>query len=389
MRLSTRIALAVGIAVPLLVLAAGWVQIRLVPHDLHAQQDGHLRATATAVRDEARALLRAAARDRPAAERARERRLFGTALDIGILLTGPDGTVAEGGPRPASSARLPASAPAPRTVAAAGTDWRVLSVPLTGARPATSGTLWLFSADTASREQLAAVRRRVVSVALLAAPAAGLLAWAVASGAARPLRRLQRRAGGLDPRADRTRLTAEHTGVTEVDDLARTIQTVLSRYDEQAARTADALATARSFSAAASHELRTPLMSMRTNLDVLAAHPGLPEPDRGEVLADLHAEHERMLGLLVMLRLLAEGDLVDPAAFTPVELAELAESEARTLRARHPGVRLTVTATPVTVSGWEPGLPATLNTEGEQTEAIKQRKNGLYPGVTDELAENM
>ncbi|MEV6103255.1 aminopeptidase P family protein [Streptomyces sp. NPDC051940] len=34
-------------------------------------------------------------------------------------------------------------------------------------------------------------------------------------------------------------------------------------------------------------------------------------------------------------------------------------------------------------------LEAPENTEGEQTEAIKQRKNGLYPGVTDELAENM
>ncbi|MQY13827.1 Xaa-Pro aminopeptidase 1 [Streptomyces sp. RB5] len=34
-------------------------------------------------------------------------------------------------------------------------------------------------------------------------------------------------------------------------------------------------------------------------------------------------------------------------------------------------------------------LEAPETTEGEQTEAIKQRKNGLYPGVSDELAENM
>lgn len=44
----------------------------------------------------------------------------------------------------------------------------------------------------------------------------------------------------------------------EVDDLAHTLQRVLSRYDEQAARTAEALATARSFASAAAHELRTP-----------------------------------------------------------------------------------------------------------------------------------
>ncbi|MFC7217982.1 aminopeptidase P family protein [Streptomyces polyrhachis] len=34
-----------------------------------------------------------------------------------------------------------------------------------------------------------------------------------------------------------------------------------------------------------------------------------------------------------------------------------------------------------------PDAPET--TEGEQAEALKQRKNGLYPGVSDELAENM
>ena len=98
------------------------------------------------------------------------------------------------------------------------------------------------------------------------------------------------------------RLPDEASGVTEVDELAATLRTVLARYDEQAARTAEALDTARSFSSAAAHELRTPLMSMGTNLDILTAHPDLPEPDRTEVLTDLRHEHARLLGLLVMLR---------------------------------------------------------------------------------------
>ncbi|WP_405649882.1 hypothetical protein [Streptomyces sp. NBC_01386] len=42
MRLSTRIALGVGATVPLLVLATGWLLLRLVATDLHHQQDTHL-----------------------------------------------------------------------------------------------------------------------------------------------------------------------------------------------------------------------------------------------------------------------------------------------------------------------------------------------------------
>ena len=45
-KLSTRIALAVGVTVPVLVLAAGWVLLRLVARDLHAEQDAHLRERA-------------------------------------------------------------------------------------------------------------------------------------------------------------------------------------------------------------------------------------------------------------------------------------------------------------------------------------------------------
>ncbi|MGP3926844.1 sensor histidine kinase [Streptomyces sp. 8N616] len=357
MKLSTRIALAVGAVVPLLVLAAGWLLLRLVAADLHAQQDAHLRARAAAVAKDARRLLRAAALDRPpAVEQTRERRLYASALDVGIRLIGPEGT-ASGGPQPDPSVALPASAPAPVTLRAGGESWRALSVQVTGARKGVAGTLWLFSPDTAGEAQLGLVRRRVVTVALLAAPLSGLLAWAVASRAARPLRLLQQRTSGLDPRSTTTRPVHAPTGVGEVDDLARTLRTVLARYDEQAARTAEALATARSFSAAASHELRTPLMSMQTNLEILADHPGLAAAERDEVLADLRREHARLLGLLVMLRELGRGDLVEAEAFGPVDLAEVLDASAGDLRRRHPEARIEGDGVPgLWVYGWEPGL---------------------------------
>lgn len=200
MRLSTRIALAVGAVVPLLVLASGALLLRLVATDLHREQDTHLRDRAAALAQDAKAVLRATANERPAAEQAGSRRLFGTALDVGIRLTGPDGTVtASGGPQPSASVP-PTGASVPVTVRADGASWRVLSVPVTGARGKALGTLWLFSPDTAADTQLRLVRRRVLTVALLAAPVAGLLAWAVARRAVRPLRRLQERAAWAGPR---------------------------------------------------------------------------------------------------------------------------------------------------------------------------------------------
>src|SRR5262249_3995899 len=150
-----------------------------------------------------------------------------------------------------------------------------------------------------------------------------LVALLVSRRATRSLRVLQRRTADLDPADSGTRTTHTRSGVAEVDALAHTLDMVLARYDEQAARTDQALRTARSFAAAASHHLRNPLRSMQTNLEVLAAHPDLDPAERGEVLDDLHDEHQRILGTLTLLRALAQGDLVEAAEFEPVDLAEL------------------------------------------------------------------
>lgn len=385
MKLSTRIALAVGVAVPVLVLASGWLLFLLVARDMHAGQDAHLRERAAVAKTDARRLLRVTAADRPAAEQARERQLYASALDVGIRVAGPYGTVS-GGPQPDEATPLPDAAPRPVTVREKGTgktagmpgrqrvkSWRVLSVHVEGRRPGVEGTLWLFSPDTAGQAELAFVRRRVVAVAILAAPVSALLAWFAASRASRPLRRLQQRTSGLDPRSDTSRLEHTPTRITEVDDLAGTLRTVLARYDEQAARTTQALATARSFSSAAAHELRTPLMSMQTNLEILAAHPELGGEDRDEVLEDLQQEHSRLLGLLVMLRELGQGDLVEVDAFAPLDLGEVVEAAVSDARRRDRTAGITVStaaaaatgsAAPgqgLTVHGWEPGLRSLLD----------------------------
>lgn len=161
--------------------AAGWLLLRLVADDLRAHQEAQLSARATAVSRNANRYLHAREDDQPVIAEKSRRRLEGSARDIGIRLTGPDDTVSAG-PQPA-----------------AGT-----------------------------------VRERVVTVTLLAAPVAGAIAWAISARAVLPLRRLQRRTSGLDLRSSATRLEHTRTRITEVDDLAHTVQTVFARYDQQA-----------------------------------------------------------------------------------------------------------------------------------------------------------
>ncbi|MFE2183268.1 sensor histidine kinase [Streptomyces sp. NPDC059455] len=359
MRLSTRIALAVGVSVPLLVLASGWLLLRLVGDDLRAHQNSQLRARATVVAKNAKAFLEVAGTDRPVMERARQRRLVNSARDVGIRLTAPGGTISAGpqpDPFPSLPRNAPKNAPKPVTVTSGDTDWLVLSLRVGAAKEGTTPNLWLFSPDTAE-EELALVRQRVLFGALVAAPLAGATTWAIAARAVLPLRRLQRRTSGLDPRTSTVRLEHTPTRIGEVDDLAYTLQTVLARYDEQVERTGEALATARAFAATASHELRTPLMSMRTNIDILADHPGLDPVDRAEVLDDLGREHTRLLGLLVMLRALAQGDLVEADAFTSLDLTEVLDASVSDLRRTHPDAEVSVRTTPgLLVHGWEEGL---------------------------------
>ncbi|MGA4952039.1 sensor histidine kinase [Streptomyces lydicamycinicus] len=408
MRLSTRIAVAMGIAVPLLVLGSGALLLRLVTHDVHREQDAHLRERAAVLLPLARGLLQVEGTGRPRKTANHERRLLGAGLDVGVRLTAdgngnggisgnggnaagpapatgtsdqgtsgpgtsgpgnapastatttqqPGRVVAQAGPQPDDAVALPPPSFDPVTVRAGHRAWRALSVQVRSAKAsAPQGRLWVFSPGSAGNAEIDTVRNRILLVALIAAPLAGLLSLAIAERATLPLRRLQRRAAGLDPGTSAVRLDHNRSRVTEVDDLAHTLQTVLARYDEQATRTQEALATARSFAATASHELRTPLMGMQTNLDILTDHPDLSPADRTEILDDLHTGHTRLMGLLIALRALAQGDLVEADAFTVVDLSEVVALAVADIQRHHPEARITTHLTPgLRVHAWEPGL---------------------------------
>ncbi|MCC9309763.1 HAMP domain-containing histidine kinase [Kitasatospora sp. RB6PN24] len=354
MRLATRIALRSALLLPVLVLGAGALLLGLVTHDLRAEQDTKLRERAQAVLPNARALLTADRQGRSQAMQNQHRLLLEAALDVGVRVENAEGeAVSSGGPMPTA---LPAAdtADTPVTVRSDGRSWRVLARPLAGAN---SGTLWVAAPASAADGQVNALRGRIILVAVLAAPLSGLLAFGLARRATAPLSRLGRQAAALDPAAGAAGFTHRHSGIGEVDELAAALESALARYDQQAARTAQALETARSFSAAASHELRTPLMGLQTNLDVLTGHPDLPAAERAEILADLRDDHRRLLDLLTALRTLARGDLVEEEAFGAVELAEPLTAAVAELRRRHPEVAVSALLDgEFRVFGWEAGL---------------------------------
>ncbi|MFE6745056.1 sensor histidine kinase [Kitasatospora purpeofusca] len=394
MRLSTRIALWAAALVPLLVVLAGLLLLPLVGRDLRHQQDARLAERTAALLPSVRALVAADSKGRPKVEQNQQRKVVDDALDLGVRVTGTDGGVLLSvGPQPQDTDVLPAApGGGPVTVRDRGSSWRVLTRAVGGngngnsngtgtgkgsGGAAGAGLLQVIAPTGPADRQAAAVRRRVLLVALVSAPVAALLGFALAERATAPLRRLSRRAAGLDPAAAPGSpgspggpgspgstgspgghgFLPERTGTTEIDELSSALALLLTRYDEQARRTAQALDTARAFSADASHELRTPLMSLRTNLDVLAAHPDLPAADRDEVVAELRQDHARLLDLLTALSTLARGDLVQLDAFQPVDLAELVDAAAEEARRRHPGTVFDVHApAELRVFGWESGL---------------------------------
>lgn len=66
----------------------------------------------------------------------------------------------------------------------------------------------------------------------------------------------------------------------------------------------------------AGHELKTPLTSIRTNLDVLRRHSDLPDDDRQQVIADLHAEVAEMVELVEEVVAVAGGTAEDEPTAT-------------------------------------------------------------------------
>ncbi|HYZ27910.1 MAG TPA: HAMP domain-containing sensor histidine kinase [Thermoleophilaceae bacterium] len=226
-----------------------------------------------------------------------------------------------------------------------GVHLRVLNAKLPGgevlqiARPLTNvdrtlrNLLWVLGAVTAGGIGLAAG-----------------LGFMVARGTLRPVRRLTETAEHVAATQDLSRrLPAGRRD--ELDRLGASFNTMLAALESS--REAQ-----RQLIADASHELRTPLTSVRTNVELLARAPDLPEEERERIVGSVGSQVEE-LSVLV-------GDLVDlarPAAngggaeeAEDLRLDRIVSEAVEAARSHAPAQEFTVQASPSLVRGSRPRL---------------------------------
>ncbi|MDP9301162.1 MAG: HAMP domain-containing histidine kinase, partial [Actinomycetota bacterium] len=205
-----------------------------------------------------------------------------------------------------------------------GVEIMATAVPIVDESPSGATSVAGAVRITRSMDQVNANVRRVTwGVVAIGAGglAAGLiLAFALSSSLARPLRRLADAAnrfgsGDLSVRAGEVR------GPREVEELA-------SSFDQMADHVERTVQTQREFVANASHQLRTPLTGMKLRLESALADTDDEELRTELVAAD--AEVDRLSAIVD--RLLATASRAEEAQATTVNLGELAERAAERWR---------------------------------------------------------
>ncbi|MEV5321507.1 ATP-binding protein [Streptomyces sp. NPDC052687] len=139
--------------------------------------------------------------------------------------------------------------------------------------------------------------------------------WLVTRRALRPVEDIRREMAEITASADLTRRVPEPGTHDEIARLARTTNETLAALETSVERQ-------RRFVADASHELRSPIASLRTQLEVAAAHPTLLDLD-GAV-----EDTVRLQRLAADLLLLARLDAGERPADARVDLPALAREEA-------------------------------------------------------------
>ncbi|WP_433473873.1 sensor histidine kinase [Spirillospora sp. CA-142024] len=185
-------------------------------------------------------------------------------------------------------------------------------------------TVYAGAALSTSRDAVAVVGR-----AMLAGlpPLLGVVAgvtWLVTRRALRPVAAIRGELVEITASGDLARRVPVPRSWDEVAELAGTTNQTLAALERSVTRQ-------RGFVADAAHELRTPIASLRTQLEVAAAHPRLLD------VAELTHDVVRLQHLAADLLLLARLDAGDePAPPEPVDMAELVRDE---LRRRPAGAR--------------------------------------------------
>ncbi|WP_328356790.1 HAMP domain-containing histidine kinase [Streptomyces sp. NBC_00445] len=193
-------------------------------------------------------------------------------------------------------------------------DYRFAEVPV---EVPGKGALTVYAGAPLSAEQSAvntALTVMLIGFPLLLGVVAGVT-WLVTRRALRPVEGIRGEMAAITASEDLARRVPVPDTHDEVARLARTTNETLAALEASVERQ-------RRFVADASHELRSPIASLRTQLEVAAAHPELLDLD-GAVADTVRLQH-----LAADLLLLARLDAGEGPAGTRVDLAALAREEA-------------------------------------------------------------
>ncbi|BAN03530.1 ATP-binding protein [Ilumatobacter coccineus] len=192
---------------------------------------------------------------------------------------------------------------------------------------------------------LAAVRNRLIVVAILITAVAVIASWLVASRIARPLRRLSATAEHITATGDLTTpIDTDATG--EVGQVATSFAGMLDAFGRSRAQQKQLVIDA-------GHELNTPLTTLRGNLELLSSGR-LHDDDRDRAFQLALAEVEELSTLTAELVELASDQPVR-AELAPVDLVEIAHAAASRAQARS-GRTITVRGTTDPMLGNAAGL---------------------------------
>ena len=316
--LRTRVAAAAALGAVVIAAVVATVLVVLLSHREVAALDRRVAALSTVL--SARTSLEGAGSPADLVS-ARAARPLLRGLANGVVVTVRDGQRVRS---VGTAARVPDLPPVDGAARAGGRSYRVATTALPDGRTLTVGLPTATTDGTVAR-----VRRDTVLVALASAAGAAGLGWLFAGRAIRPLQTLRDRTAALSGRpaaAERTALTQGPVrAAAETAELADALGGLLDRVEAARAEGEQALEAARVFASAASHELRTPLTTLRTDLDVLRAHPDLPAAERATVLEELRTSQDRLEATLTALGQLAAGDLADREATGVVDLTDVAD----------------------------------------------------------------
>ena len=184
-------------------------------------------------------------------------------------------------------------------------------------------------------------RLLVIGVPFLLVLAGGTV-WLVVGRALRPVEQIRGAVTAITS-ADLSQRVPEPGTGDEIGRLARTMNDMLARLEDAAARQ-------RRFVADASHELRSPLTAIRTGLEVGLAHPDrAPWP---QIAGRAVRQSQRLEQLIAQLLVLAKADAYQLAARRqPVDLAALLADLAATPA---PGISIELSVPPGTTTAGNP-----------------------------------